>query len=47
MAVFLLELWGILSVISFHELSLLPGLGRTLVILHHAYLVESGVNHEN
>jgi hypothetical protein len=35
------------SVISFHILSLLPGLGRILVILCHAYLAESGVNHGN
>jgi hypothetical protein len=33
---------------TFHELSLLPGLGRTLVLfLHHAWLVESRVNHRN
>jgi hypothetical protein len=35
-------------VLSFHVLSLLPGLGRTLVIfLCHAQLAESGVNHGN
>jgi hypothetical protein len=37
MLVFLSKLLGILSVIPFHELSLLPSLGRTLVLfLRHA-----------
>jgi hypothetical protein len=36
MLVFLSELLEYLCVIPFHELSLLPGLGRTLVILRHA-----------
>jgi hypothetical protein len=34
MLVLLSELLGILGVIPFHELSLLPGLGRTLVIFY-------------
>jgi hypothetical protein len=34
MLVLLLELLGILGVIPFHELSLLSGLGRTLVIIY-------------
>jgi hypothetical protein len=36
-----------LCVIPFHLLSLLPALGRRLVFVRHAYLVESGVNHGN
>jgi hypothetical protein len=44
MLVLLEELLEYLRVISFHVLSLLPGLGRTLVFLHHAYLAESRVN---
>jgi hypothetical protein len=47
MLVLLSELWEYLCVIPFHELSLITGLGRTLVFLRHAYLTESGVNHEN
>jgi hypothetical protein len=47
MLVLLKELMEYLCVIHFHVLSLLPGLGRTLVFLHHACLVESRVNHGN
>jgi hypothetical protein len=47
MLVFLSELLGILRIIPLHELSLLTGLGRILVILLYAYLAESGVNHGN
>jgi hypothetical protein len=39
-----LELLEALYVIPFHELSLLPGLGRTLVYFRHAYSVEFWVN---
>jgi hypothetical protein len=45
MLVFLSELLEYLCVIPFHELSFLLGLGRTQVILRHAYLAESRVNH--
>jgi hypothetical protein len=41
------EIVGILCVIHFHKLSLLPELGRTLVILRHAWLAEFRVNHGN
>jgi hypothetical protein len=36
MLVFLSELWEYLFVISFHELSLITGLGRILEFLRHA-----------
>jgi hypothetical protein len=47
MLVFLSELLYYLCVIPFHVISLLPGLGRTLVFLRHIYLAESRVNHRN
>jgi hypothetical protein len=48
MLVFLSKFLEYLCVIPFHELSLLPGLGRTLgYLLRHALLAESGVNYEN
>jgi hypothetical protein len=45
MLVFLSESLEYLCVIPSHKLSLLPSLGRTLVILRHALIVGSGVNH--
>jgi hypothetical protein len=43
-SIFVRNYWNT-CVIPFHELSLLPSLGRTLDSLRQAYLAQSGSNH--